>query len=101
MDWELYLDRSADNSDILSYNDVYASGNSSVAALTAGLDFIDELLTKIVHETLATYYFVLEQVNSNQWLLRMAVIIQCMVKALLLILVNSVKLLNLWKMKNA
>lgn len=48
-----YLDRSADNSDISSYNNVYASGNGSVAAPTAGLHFTDELLTKIGHENIS------------------------------------------------
>ena len=45
-----YLDRNAEAIDDNAYNNVYAAGNGSVAAPTAGLHFTNDLLTQIGSE---------------------------------------------------
>ncbi|OEU22792.1 Queuosine biosynthesis protein, partial [Fragilariopsis cylindrus CCMP1102] len=48
-----YLDRDAEASDEHAYNNVYASGEGSVAAPTAGLHFTDPLLAKIGQDNIS------------------------------------------------
>lgn len=48
-----YLDRDAEASDESSYNNVYAAGEGSVAAPTAGLHFTDALLAQIGKENIS------------------------------------------------
>lgn len=48
-----YLDRDAEESDAVAYNNVYAAGSGSVAAPTAGLHFTDQLLREIGSENLS------------------------------------------------
>mmetsp|Transcript_24267 Transcript_24267/g.26055 ORF Transcript_24267/g.26055 Transcript_24267/m.26055 type:complete len:1191 (+) Transcript_24267:258-3830(+) len=48
-----YLNRDAEASDKHAYNNVYASGEGSVAAPTAGLHFTDQLLAKIGQENIS------------------------------------------------
>jgi len=48
-----YLNRKADTSDISAYNNVFAAGEGSVAAPTAGLHFTDQLLAEIGQENIS------------------------------------------------
>jgi len=48
-----YLDRDAEASDESSYNNVFASGEGSVAAPTAGLHFTDSLLAQVGRENIS------------------------------------------------
>ena len=48
-----YLDREAEDSDAVGYNNVFATSAGSVAAPTAGLHFTDSLLNKIGSDNLS------------------------------------------------
>lgn len=48
-----YLNREAKISDVSAYNNVFASGEGSVAAPTAGLHFTDELMAEIGNENIS------------------------------------------------
>jgi S-adenosylmethionine:tRNA ribosyltransferase-isomerase len=48
-----YLNRDAEASDVSAYNNVFASGEGSVAAPTAGLHFTDALLAEIGSENIS------------------------------------------------
>jgi len=48
-----YLNRDAEASDVSSYNNVYASGEGSVAAPTAGLHFTDSLLGEVGRDNIS------------------------------------------------
>eukprot|EP00547_Thalassionema_nitzschioides_P014422 CAMPEP_0194245182 /NCGR_PEP_ID=MMETSP0158-20130606/12777_1 /TAXON_ID=33649 /ORGANISM="Thalassionema nitzschioides, Strain L26-B" /LENGTH=465 /DNA_ID=CAMNT_0038980833 /DNA_START=14 /DNA_END=1408 /DNA_ORIENTATION=+ len=48
-----YLNREAEISDVSAYNNVFASGEGSVAAPTAGLHFTDKLMAEIGNENIS------------------------------------------------